>query len=253
MYLGTPLNYIIMKNYFLLTFFVILFSINFLKAQDSISPNVAKVFLAFIKNQDITNEAQKNFLIDEIKTKILTQKDSILVNAGLAYIEVLNSKQLEKAFDIDISKYEDVDKKIFRVEEDKFTGTVIIHHKKLYGSSVMPYIVVSKAGLQLAVDFEYSGKDWIFMNKVTFLIDGITNTVNLEDVDRKPYGGTVYERSTLFADDYLISIMKLMASSKNQVDLRFQGDYIGDRINHRRFNPYIGDVLVLLESLKKAP
>lgn len=93
-------------------------------------------------------------------------------------------------------------------------------------SFVLPYIGVNDSGSKwLRLVFHYTGRDWIFFDKVTITVDGEKYYKEFDyfDVDRNNGGGNVWEWADISPTSNDIEMLKAIAASSETI-VRFQGD-----------------------------
>ncbi len=115
-------------------------------------------------------------------------------------------------------------------EEDRVNKTTF------YKPSVIPkyidercyalcYIGVSGSSANLRVRYDYTGDDWVFWKKLTFLIDGTNKyrTYSYYEINRDSDYGVVAEFLDISATDDDIQLLNSIAASKETI-IRFEGD-----------------------------
>lgn len=77
----------------------------------------------------------------------------------------------------------------------------------------------------LHVKYHYTGDDWIFWDKLTFLIDGVNKyrTYSYSELNRDHERGVVWEYADVGATDEDIQLFKSIAASGETI-IRFEGD-----------------------------
>lgn len=87
------------------------------------------------------------------------------------------------------------------------------------------YIGVSGSNTDLRVQYDYTGDEWIFWEKLTFLIDGTNKyrTYRYSEITRDNERGVVWEYADASATDDDIQLFKSIAASGETI-IRFEGD-----------------------------
>lgn len=121
----------------------------------------------------------------------------------------------------------------FRAEKDEFKKTAFYYHKltpKYTNRNwLFPYIGRSENNVWLRFKMQYEAGDWLFIDKVQFLVDG--DVLNYADgnFQRDNEGGRIWEWGDLEADPASILMLSRLADSK-EAKVRYTGrQYHNDR------------------------
>lgn len=137
-------------------------------------------------------------------------------------IETLKAEAKEKARQEAFSK--------LKTETDKVEGITWYQSKNepTYintSSFVLPYIGQNSSGTWLRLKCNYTGDDWVFFTKITFLVDGekYTKYFDYFDVERDNDHGDVWEVADFAPGDADIKMLEAIADSSETI-VRFEGD-----------------------------
>jgi len=203
---------------------ILLFVIS-LHAQENKPDPVGREMLKFLKSQDIESNTVRNLWIEEANKIISKSSDTVVINNTKKYLRLLDTLKFNNEKTIKFSSLSNERLKNYSVQTDKFTGNSFITHKKNNTYSEFKiYIAISNDNAFIRVKTHYSGKDWVFMDKVILLIDGKKYSYNLKKTTREIESGGVTEDVDQIADDNLVNIIKAISETKTQIDIRLQGD-----------------------------
>lgn len=123
--------------------------------------------------------------------------------------------------------------KDFRANVDEFQKTAFYFHPLAprYTNVNWIYPYIGKAGdrVYLRIKFQYKADDWLFINKVQFLIDGEVVDFSHGAFKRDHSGGEIWEWADLEVNPAVISVMKAIVASKS-TKVRYTGNtYHKDR------------------------
>lgn len=240
-----------MRKIILVLFTLLSISVSIAQNKKALDLPVAKMYLKMLKEQKVETSEERKIIIEEIKLKVLPNKDPELQKEALLYMKYLNSRKLIVPIDFNDSDVDLFEKKKFRVSKDDFNKSIKIKYKKLVLSPVEPFLYVVKNKLYPTITFYYSGKDWLFMDSVKFLINETTYNIKLEDVSRDTYLGGVTERSTFYIKDELMDILQKINESTELVRIRFSGERYQDVTLKKQQVEGIKEILKKLDELKK--
>lgn len=171
-------------------------------------------------NEKITTAKTKYNLLDaESKQQVANYKT--LENASIQYT------RLKDAEDLRVKK-ETVGK--LNVKTDKVTGITWYHHPRqpYYANTrsyCLPYIGKNSSSTWLRWRLWYTGDDWVFWEKLTFVVDG-TKTYKYyayRDVTRDNGSGDVWEYVDIQVDREDRELLEAIADSTETI-IRFEGD-----------------------------
>lgn len=92
-------------------------------------------------------------------------------------------------------------------------------------SYALCYIGVTESSASLRMKYNYTGSEWIFWEKLTFLIDGKNEyrTYRYSEVNRDNAGRKVWEYIDVVANEADMKLLASIASSSETI-IRFEGD-----------------------------
>lgn len=186
---------------------------------------VNRQMLNFLKIQDVSYSAVKDLLITKIETIKKETKDSLLVVDCDKYITTLNAIKFPEVKKGSLSNVSSESLKNFYVSTDKFNDITIISSKKNKGwNRLSAFIRIYGKDVYLLVTTKYSGKDWLFIENVTVLVDNEKLFYKVGKADRNVSPSAyVTEEITMIADDYLYNVLTKISNSVNELDIRFDG------------------------------
>lgn len=213
---------------------------------------VGKALLRVLKKQSVDFPEQINVVEETIEANIYPTGDSLLIKDANDYLMFLKSKPIVLSWDVDLEKLNDLDKKIFRINHDKFNKSVTIEHKKIaYGYPIDLNILVDKTKAYLILSLNYYGDEWVFMENVQFLINEEPDKVIVSNPERKVVSGGVHEWEYVYVRDNEYKIIKDIANKPDETLIRFNGKYRRDGRIHHKLNPKLLEILNALEYLAK--
>lgn len=117
-----------------------------------------------------------------------------------------------------------------RKEEDKVEGITWYEsnsqpYYENYGCYALPYIGEKGSSVWLRFRMNYTGDNWVFFEKVIFVVDGekTTKYYDYYDVNRDNGYGDVWENVDISPSSSDIELLKKIANS-TETTIRFQGD-----------------------------
>lgn len=121
----------------------------------------------------------------------------------------------------------------FRVDKDDFKKSAFYYHKSspkyVNQNWIYPYLGKSENNIWLRLKLQYEADDWLFINKVQFLIDGEVIDYANGSFDRDNSGGRIWEWGDLKVDASGAAILHIIAESK-VTKVRYTGNqYHNDR------------------------
>lgn len=226
-----------------------------------------------ITNYEVLTQAESTYsdlLVQDAITKIdaigtdVKEYDKTLLSAITAYMILSHEEKLKVSnaalVEEKINYYRDYKnnaKKKLQIDYDKMREITF------YEPSTMPqyatsgkffctYIGSTSAKDVFRLVFNYSGKDWIFIEDARLLIDGERFTIPLSNVQREyvSYYSGLYERADFAASDEEIEIVKKIVNSKETI-VRLNGDkyYVEFTLTEKQKNG-IAETLDAYEGLK---
>ena len=189
-----------------------------------------------LKVIDQPSEVTKTATLRFYNRIISESKDTLLVSEARKEIKTLEGKKIVevdvKIKKADVSKIPSDILKKFNTNEDKFTSITFLKHKK-NNESLNLYIGIKNNMPFLRMVCKYSGTNWVFFNKIIFLIDGVAyDYYPKSSSKREVITGGVYER----IDDLIIDyddkqqlLINALANCKETLEIRFSGDRVADR------------------------
>lgn len=233
----------------LITFFL---QVNIIYSQDTeLSVPVARAYLSVIKQQDIQFQEQVDLIREEIINKIYPTKDAKLILEAQAYLSKLEAMPMPVSWNLKTDYIELVDKKKFKISNDKFNESVEIYHKKTGFSYPFTLRLIEQKGiLYLLLDVRLSTYDWVFANDVFVLVDGEKYTLNFEGAERDVISGNrIAESKTFFLDENMVQMIENISYSESDTDIRFSGKRNYDTKLTKKINPIFREILDLVYNI----
>lgn len=142
-----------------------------------------------------------------------------------------------------------------RVEEDKVQKTTFY-----YPNAFPKYInertfalcyVGHSSNTWVRIRYDYYGEDWVFWEKLTFLIDDVQYYRHYDhfDIQRENDYGKVWEYIDFTADEEDIELFEAIANSEETI-IRFEGDHRYDLTVSQEDKAAIKDALAVYEYLR---
>lgn len=117
-----------------------------------------------------------------------------------------------------------VERKGFYLEEDKFRQLEFLTPNTVSNNQRYFYLSQNKEGkINLFYKLIFSGKNWIFFEKVIFLIDGKIYEISNFKTNNTVYLGGVSEVAHIYCNEKTIDVLRKIPNS-NEVLMRLQGD-----------------------------
>ncbi len=176
------------------------------------------------------NPAKKDSAIVQMMVLKAKTKNPIVAEYSKKAIDTFNElSELQKNVISakSINELSKDDLKNFKVNDDKFKEITFIHHKRESGI-LYNYLSLKNGFLNMRLVASYSGKSWVFFDKVIILADGSKYEIPFEETDRTVGSGYVYEVGDIRATPEIIEILRKIASS-SLVEIRFSGKYQDDQ------------------------
>ena len=221
---------------------------------EHIVDNYNKVLLKYIMEKPVENVAVKNLLSEKAQDILKTTKDTNVIKMTNNYIKELNQMDFTNSKNVDLNKTSEIYLKNFRVNTDKFSKITYITHKKNDSyPRINIYIAIYDKAAYLRLTTEYYGKDWIFMNKVTLIIDGKTYDFNVKKTKRDvSSSATVNETSDQIVTKDLMEIINALNNTNNNVDIRFEGnENVQDYVMNNKYLYTLKETITLFNSLQE--
>lgn len=217
---------------------------------------VKRAILKDIKNGvvEINSQSEAAVIINKLQEYISQSKDSVFINDSKKFIDSLESADFKSILiPVDWSKIDKKTLKNYRIKEDKFNKTIFIYAKYPFAKNILyiyPYICIKDNNMYLKMYTNYSGKDWVFMNKIIYLIDGETYEYLTNNVSRNVYTGYVSESSSMIMTEDILNIMRKIAGSNSVVEIRYSGNKISDMKMPESTKKMIREILFLFDELR---
>lgn len=201
------------------------------------------------------NSKQRDSIIVEMK-KVrdnLGDFDKTLANTFINVSQQLVDAKKTGVRAKSISDLSKADLKGFVVDEDKFKHTTFITNRwGMNNPAVLPYIAINEGNVYLRIKTQYYGSNWIFMDRVQFIIDGKDYSYQISEPDRNVISASdLKESSDDIATDKQIEILNAIVGSKSNVSVRLSGQRYRDTNIDSGTKKKIKETLDLYEKLKK--
>lgn len=172
-----------------------------------------------------------------------------IYSAVLLLLSILVYAQATVHKKFDINALTKAQLKNLIVETDKFTGYTFIKRKGAGMNSTQVYIAVKDGDAFLRVRNYYRGSEWIFFEKMIFLVNGERKEYAV-DAKREIVRAGVEEISDIPVTQDILDILNSFKNSKENIDYRFAGSKGNwDHSLKIRYNYYLTDVLDVFNSL----
>lgn len=222
-------------------------SLNVLKATE-VTALIDKIGTVTLESKEIISTAQNayNSLSAAAKDKV---ENTDILEAAVQALNALEAEAKEKEKEAVLSQ--------LTSKTDEVEGITWYQSKKQpkyinTRSYVLPYIGQNSSSTWLRLKCNYTGDDWVFFEKIIFVVDGekYTKYFNYRDIHRDNDAGDVWEVADFAPDNSDIKMLEAIANSTETI-IRFEGD-------DRRFDMTvksddkqgIKDVLTAYEFLK---
>jgi len=201
---------------------------------------------------ELSNSEQRDLMVHMLDSISTATNDVELKETISEKISNLNDIHFVDAKSIDLNSLEKSEKKGWNFNYDKFKEITFIKPKNIYGSRFYPYIGVKDNGnMYLRLKASFSGSDWVFVEKIIFLVDG-------EKIEFKPVSSnrdvsihaTVTENFDTPVDIKIYELLQKIANSQNEVEYRLQGERSVDRVLKEKEKRLIKETLDFFERLK---
>lgn len=206
------------------------------------SADFYKTLLKEIKKLPVINSTGRNYMIKELEKELPDINDSLIIVQYNDYINELRNRKFIETKAKSILSLSRMDLKGFKVKEDKFKKATFINPLGSMTTGKDPleiYIVIDENNyLNKRLRIRYSGKDWVFMDRILLLINDEVYTYFLsEKPDRDVSGGYVYETSDELLSGKLEEIIDKVINSDGSISIRFQGDnYTDEKLSSSNIN-----------------
>lgn len=205
-----------MKKFLL---FCLLFSISLFSQEDKSKRELFKAY----KSVPIENSKIKTFISENLDKLSKETKDTILIYDILKYkksIDTITLPDLKKVV------YENVPKdkfKDYNVSYDKFKKSAFVTHKK-YKHKFYIYLNLNEETSHIRISSRYLGNNWIFAEKIIFIIDNVNYELDFLSPERDVLnGGSVRESTDQAVMRNQLNVLKAICNSKTDIDMRFEG------------------------------
>lgn len=223
-----------MKNLFLLIAIILIAIPGYTQER---SPAFYKLLLQQFKTLPVKNSKGRDLILKEVEKEMPNINDSLILADYQSLINDLKKREFKETKSKGLGSLSRMDLKGFKVKEDKFQKVTFITPLGSMTTGKDPleiYLVIDDNDIvDKRLKIRYSGKDWVFMDKILFLINDDVFTYNLnEKTDRDVSGGYVYEYSDELITEDLQEIINKVIDSDGEISIRFQGDnYYDQRIS----------------------
>ena len=177
----------------------------------------------YLQKQDISTSELRDLVISEMEKIRDNTSDAALKQSCQDYIESAKKSKVIEAVPVDLQKAPKELLKKFNVSSDKFTDQTFVSHKKNTHERLQLTMRITKNKAMLVLKTYYNGKDWLFIEHVTFLIDGETYNYFLKEPTRDVQMGGVTEIGINFVNDDIKLMLEKALQSDKPVDVRFDG------------------------------
>lgn len=198
------------------------------------------------------NASKRDSVITEIEKLKEATTNSTVKSYSLVAVNSLKTLTLSEknvTYSKDLSELSKEDLKNFKINDDKFKGIAFIHHKKESGK-FYPYLSVKNGVLNMRVVAYYSGKDWVFYDKIIFLADGKNIQFDFADTDRHVGSGYVSETADEWVSPDMLAKLREIANAK-AVEMRFSGKRVDDGKLNKYEMQVLKEIIELYDKLKK--
>ena len=192
-----------------------------------------KTMLSEFKALPVNSAKARDIVINEVSKDMGNIKDSVMLSEYQSFIDELSKREFTERKARSLSTLSTNDLKGFRVNEDKFQKSTFINPMGPMSGIKDPleiYLVIDEYGyLAQRLRIRYYGSDWVFMEKVLFLVDDEVYEFYLKSKPRRDVsGGRVYETSDELMTPELYEILLKILHSTGDVSVRFEGDSFHD-------------------------
>ncbi|MEL6919185.1 MAG: hypothetical protein AAFO99_15825 [Bacteroidota bacterium] len=141
----------------------------------------------------------------------------------------------------------------FRADKDEFKKISFYYHnltpKYINKDWVFPYIGKNESNVWMRFKMQYEDDDWLFINKVQFLIDGEPTDFASGSFKRDNNGGRIWEWGDIEVNEVMAIILRSIANSK-EAKVRYTGNqYHNDRTITTREKKVMLETLAVYDSL----
>jgi hypothetical protein len=240
---------ITMKTLFLFIFFAVTLTVKGQSSDDEVNKLSSLMKIGTVT----TKESTQDSIIVEMQKLVENSTSSVIKNYGKQAISSLTElRNLSKniVYSKQLSELSKEDLKNFKSNEDKFKEITFIHHRKESGN-FLPYLSIKKGSLNMRIQASYSGKDWIFFDKVILLSENNKYEFSINDPDRKVGSGYVGEYGDDRAPIELIDYLRKVVNSESDIEMRYTGKYSFDKKMTKHEKSLLKDTIDLYDKLKK--
>lgn len=193
-----------------------------------------KIMLQQYKALPVNNSKARDYVIDQAKKDMANIKDSVMLSEYQDLIDELNKKEFKEVKGKPLSSLSKSDLKGFKVKEDKFKKmTFITPYGSLTGGKdpLEIYLAIDEYNnVFKRLKINYSGKDWVFMDKLLFLInDKVYKYSLVDEPERDVSGSYVHENADELILEELDNVLAYIFIADGPVSIRFQGNKYVDQ------------------------
>lgn len=148
---------------------------------------------------------------------------SLFASQSFSQDDVYNKQQSAKMADL---------KKSMELDYDKFEDKTRVKHKPMLGINSdfrlnCEFVIIKDKPVDLIFKVNYYGREWLFVNKLTFLIDEKKYSYDVTPF-RVVEGSLIIEKASMPVDGIVKDVVNALLNSK-KVELRYTGkDYFKD-------------------------
>lgn len=178
---------------------------------------------------NIKSDEERELWLSEL-TKIEEKtKDKELIEQVKIKKDSIAKLNLPKtSFDFqDISTLNPKENKEYEFDFDKFKGRYFVHPKNAWRTDFIldPYISYKNGKALIFLNIRYFGSNWVFHDKVKFIVNNNVIDFPISKPETKVLSaGKVKEYSSNLLSSEEIEILRQIANSEQDVDIRFESD-----------------------------
>lgn len=166
-------------------------------------------------------------LVNSNLDKLLSEtKDSLLLKDIKNYKKSLDTITLPDFKKIDFESIPKDKFKNYRVSYDKFKRSGFVTHKK-YKEKFYVYLNLNKETSHMRISSRYYGTNWLFVEKIILIIDGINYELDFSAPDRNVVSGSTMVNVKEITDQAVmkkqLKVLNAIYNSKSEIDIRFKG------------------------------
>lgn len=239
-----------MKNLILLFTFII--GLVSTQAQESNEDLRNRLIIDKMSTMQVSSIDQKEFLLNIYDSIHDVTKDQELRSLIIQKKESLNNQKFNDVKSVDLKSLDKKERRGWEFKEDKFKSITFIKKKTGIANRIYPYIGVKDNGtMYMRLSCRYSGSEWAFVTKITFMVDN-------EKIDFYPTQKSRNVSSSALVTEYFddevdaktMELLRKIAASPNPVEYRMSGQRSRDFKMKELDRTTIREVLELYDRLK---